>query len=167
MATATLLSVEEYLATHFEREPEYVRGELVEKAMPNWDHGSAQAEIIIQVRRQASHLHAIPELRLHVEPDVFRLPDIAIYTERPPGRIPTDPPLAAIEILSPDDKFFELMEKFAEYERWGVRYIWLVDPQSRSFSIYRAGSLLAVDKFEVLEHNLTLATTDLFPETQA
>ena len=35
MSKSVMMSVEEYLATSFEREPEYVHGELVEKAMPN------------------------------------------------------------------------------------------------------------------------------------
>ncbi|MDX2181891.1 MAG: Uma2 family endonuclease [Bryobacteraceae bacterium] len=164
MATATLLSVEEYLATHYEREPEYVRGELRERPMPNPDHGFTQVELGHLVRIRAPHLYVGSEIRHRVEPEVLRLPDIAIYVTRPKVRLPTEPPLAAIEILSPDEKFSELREKFAEYERWGVRYIWLVDPESRTFSIYRGGSLLAADQLEVPEHNLTITIADLFPE---
>jgi Uma2 family endonuclease len=111
-------------------------------------------------------LKAVPELRVHVEPEVFRLPDVAIYASRPAGRVPTEPPLAAIEILSPDEKHSELREKFEEYERWGVRHIWLVDPESRTFSIYRGGSLLATDKLEISEHNLTITIADLFPKEE-
>ncbi len=34
---------EQYLATYYEREPEYVRGELKEKPSPDWVHSQIQA----------------------------------------------------------------------------------------------------------------------------
>ena len=48
----------------------------------------------------------------------------------------------AIEVIS-DDRHSQLIEKLAEYEKWGVRHIWVIDPDRRSFAIYEAGALRA------------------------
>src|SRR5271169_1419648 len=77
MATGALFSAEQYLATHFgEREPEFVRGELVHRPMPTWLHGRLQH--LLSVR-----LHGVgfcgTEVRMRLAADLFRIPDVAVF----------------------------------------------------------------------------------------
>src|SRR5688572_15322417 len=101
MGTKALISPEQYLATHYEREPEYVRGELKEKPMPDRIHGHIQAMLIVLFRAAAKHLSAEAEVRCRLAPDVYRLPDIALFSKAEPFvRVPVTPPLAVIEVVS-------------------------------------------------------------------
>ena len=50
MATKALITEEQYLATYYEREPELVHGELVERPLPNFPHGSIQLELGSRLR---------------------------------------------------------------------------------------------------------------------
>jgi hypothetical protein len=54
MAGKVLITPEQYLATHFEREPELVRGELVEKSLPNLSHGKTQQRLCVLLSGQAA-----------------------------------------------------------------------------------------------------------------
>jgi Uma2 family endonuclease len=47
-----------------------------------------------------------------------------------------------VEIISPDDRYSEVLEKLAEYRQWGASHIWVVDPHRRTLAVYDAGALL-------------------------
>ncbi len=51
------------------------------------------------------------------------------YGEESPLRVAPD---MAVEIISPTDKFSYVMAKVAMYLRFGVRLIWVIDPQNRT-----------------------------------
>ena len=46
----------------------------------------------------------------------------------------------AIEIISPDSRTRDRVDKFHEYEKAGVREYWLIDPASKQAEFYRLGS---------------------------
>ena len=69
----------------------------------------------------------------------YRVADIAVFVGEPAEDVPTSPPLVAIEILSPDDRFGEVLAKLEEYRAWGVAHVWFVDPISRRIYVYTAG----------------------------
>ena len=46
MATATLVSLEEYLKTSYEPDCDYVDGVLEERNLGEWNHGDLQGEIV-------------------------------------------------------------------------------------------------------------------------
>lgn len=48
------------------------------------------------------------------------------------------PPDLAVEVVSPGDLYFEVIEKVREYLRAGVKLVWVIDPHSRVVEIYRA-----------------------------
>ncbi len=54
MATGTQIPVEQYLSTDYEREPEYIRGEIVERPIPNLIHS-----IIEGFSRSLAHGRAV------------------------------------------------------------------------------------------------------------
>ena len=45
MATTHLVSVEEYLRTTYEPDAEYVEGRIVQRTVPQYDHGRLQAQL--------------------------------------------------------------------------------------------------------------------------
>src|ERR1700722_7654166 len=124
MASRLQVAPGEYLSTSFDgTDREYVRGEIVERSMPNFLHGEMQAELNHRFRllRDSHRLFVCSETRMRLAPALYRTPDVAVFAgERPSERIPSHPPLIAIEIISPDDRYSEMVEKLAEYEKWGV-----------------------------------------------
>ena len=63
MATKTLITAEQYLSTHFEYEPEFVRGEIVERPLPNNTHSKIQQRLSVLLDRTG---FCYPELRVRV-----------------------------------------------------------------------------------------------------
>lgn len=66
------------------------------------------------------------------------------------GRVVLDPPFLIIEILSPDDRPKDTMQRFREYEELGVPHIVQMDPEDRTTVAYVHGDLVRRD-FTVLE----------------
>lgn len=163
MAAKTLLSEEEYLSTSFDGpEPDYLEGELVERSMPTTRHSRAGRKLIVRSTQPNLSLCAFPELRIRVATRRYRVVDLALFDHEPADDIPIETPLAAIEILSPDDSYTELRRKFEDYELLGIPHIWLVDPITRSFAIYRQASLTNVGELTIPSHNFTLRLADIF-----
>jgi Uma2 family endonuclease len=97
-------------------------------------------------------------------PDTVRGADfVFISHERwarrnPKGFLDVAPELV-VEILSPDDRRGEVMEKLQEYLAMGVDLVWLVDPEERYVLAYR-GSLFEVERFGEGD---TLADKEILP----
>ena len=163
MATQTAISVEEYLATSYEYDPEYVRGEVVDRPMPTKKHSKAQKRLlkIFEPIEDGFGAFVIHEVRSRLEPLIVRLPDVSLYLREPEGDVPTEPPLVAIEIVSPEDRFSRLTEKLAEYRTWGVAHCWMADPESRRLYTFD-GHLEEVDHFILPEFNLTITPAQIF-----
>ena len=122
----------EYLSTSFEgTDREYVRGKIIERSMPDYPHGRMQAELAHPFRhlRDSHHLFVCSGTRMRLAPDLYRIADIAVFAGTEPDEsVPSRPPLLVVEIISPDDRYSEVLEKLAEYRQWGVSHIWVVDP---------------------------------------
>ena len=81
--------------------------------------------------QEQGRLFTRPELRMPVAPGKYRVADLAIFEQPPIGSLTNKPPLAVIEILSPDDRATKLHRKLSDYAAFGVRHIWIVDPMLR------------------------------------
>ena len=108
------------------------------------------------------------------DPDTVRAPDVAFVSR---ARIPEagEPegfwsiaPDLVVEVISPFDKASEVQDKVRDYLTAGVGLVWVVDPQTRTVTVYeslaRARVLLEDDKLdggEVLP-GFELALADLF-----
>ncbi|MFN0104068.1 MAG: Uma2 family endonuclease [Bryobacteraceae bacterium] len=165
MATKTPISKEEYLRTSFEGpEPDYVDGELVERPTPNYLHSRTQARLSYAFkpwddRRQ---LFAASEIRLRVAPERFRVADFALFASEQDELIPADPPYAVVEIVSPDDRYEELMSKLADFERAGVEFVFVADPPVRRLSRYSRGDLFTVAALELSAYQANIPTDSIF-----
>ena len=93
----------------------------------------------------------------------YRVADIAVYAgDEPTQDFPSQPPFIGIEIVSPEDRFYYLLEKFREYRNWGVQHIWLVDPWRRSIHVYDPTGLREVSVFQIPEYSVEITPAQIF-----
>ena len=138
--TPTLVSVEEYLRTSFsDGDREYIDGRIVERNLGEKNHSKTQGELIylFRVLRSTQGTHAFPEQRVQVKPTRFRVPDVCVYIgSEPDEQVFHTPPFLVVEVLSKDDRPGEIQEKIRDYTDFGVRFVWVIDPESRRGYVY-------------------------------
>jgi Uma2 family endonuclease len=128
---------------------ELVRGRLVRSPRPASLHARLLARLVHGLYEFVEEegrgvVLADPGVVLSRNPDTVRGPDIAFFSI---GRIPETsyattfwgPPDLAVEITSPSNRVSEVQEKVGEYLDAGVRLVWVVDPPSRTVTVYRTG----------------------------
>jgi Uma2 family endonuclease len=127
---------------------ELVRGEVIELPPPTKIHGVVSMNVAGQLwmytRQQRKGYITTNDAGtlLERDPDTVRGPDIAFFTDaqrfedlRP--KYGEEPPVLAVEVLSPDDRAARVLAKVDDYLRNGVRVVWLVDPEGRTVRVYR------------------------------
>jgi len=82
-----------------------------------------------------------PNKRVQVTSSRFWVPDVTVVAGREPReQILTSPPFLCIEILSREDRMTEMQERIDDYLRFGVPYVWVLDPRlKRAFAHTRTG----------------------------
>lgn len=166
MATQAFVSPAQYLAMSFDGlDREYVDGELKERGMPTYLHARIQARLCELFGKLGEQfpVFAAPELRLSLDANrLYRIPDLSVFAGAEPREpIPSHPPLIAIEIVSPDDRLSDTLQKFEEYRNWGIRHIWMVDPQAKRLFVYDGHGLHGVDQLELPEFAFVIRPADL------
>ena len=108
--------------------------------------------------------HFFPDTEFTCFPGRIRRPDFSFIRgsrlsgkDVPRGRLSLPPDLA-IEVVSPNDSFYEVNQRIADYLQAGVKEVWIVDPELRTISIRKSG----VPTIE-LDENSTLKSDDLLP----
>ena len=107
--------------------------------MGEYDHSSWQHAIELWIGQQARQwaVRVRPELRVQVSLNNFRVPDVVILDRNlPVEQVITHPPLAVIEILSPEDTLRRLMTKLRDYERMGIPTILVLDPLGEHYRFH-------------------------------
>jgi Uma2 family endonuclease len=166
MAVETLISVEEYLRTSYSPDVEYVDGALVELNVGDWLHSLVQRNIIVALSRRYPHIYALPELRSQTKANRFRLPDVSILLQPLKTHILLDPPFAAIEILSEDDRMSRVIERLQEFAAIGTPNIWLIDPRLKQMFTFHGSALQEVkgDVIATEDPRLELTRAEIFQE---
>jgi Uma2 family endonuclease len=142
---ATLVPVEEYLRTNYDPDCEYVDGQIVERNLGEKTHSRIQGELIFRLSTRAKELRmeVLPEQRVQVSPKRFRIPDVTVLGKSD-ERIVTSPPFICIEVLSKDDTMVYMQEKIDDYLRFGVPYIWIINPRNKKgYVVTQAGMVEA------------------------
>jgi Uma2 family endonuclease len=148
MATAPtlpLVSVDEYLNSSYEHDMDYVDGVLVERGMPTVPHSLLQMIIGAYLRtlEQAHGFKVLPEARTQIiARSRYRVPDIVLCPAPLPKKIIDVVPLGVIEILSPDDRMSDTLERFRDYSQIGVQSLVLLDPERYVAWRFDNGSLI-------------------------
>lgn len=128
------VSVEEYLASSYRPDCDYVDGEVQERNLGEKEHAALQAALIFLFaqNRKAWNVEVYPELRVQVSAKNYRVPDITVV---PSGlqweRILRTPALLFIEILSPEDTLSRIRRRVDDYLRFGTENVWVIDPDLR------------------------------------
>lgn len=129
-----LVSVEEYLSTSYEPDCEYDDGVIVERNLGEFEHSFLQTLLatLFTINMDAWGVFGLTEQRVQIAPRKFRVPDVCVLRmEAATDDILTQPPLIAIEILSPEDTIRRATKKAAEYIEFGIEHVWIIDPQAR------------------------------------
>lgn len=97
------------------------------------------------------------------DPDTVRAPDVAfIRADRLPEKLPQGyfdgAPDLAVEVLSPNDRASEVQGKIRDWLDAGCRAVWLVDPETKSVTVYKSAHDISV-----LNTADTLADAQLLP----
>ncbi len=113
-------------------------------------------------------------VRLQRNPDTVREPDLAFISAE---RLPLDervtgyyeiPPDLVVEVVSPNDSYGSVHDKACMWLRYGVRLVWVVNPQFRSVEVHSEGpSLLRLTENDTLDGSdvlpgFTCTVSDLF-----
>ena len=166
MPTMAAVSEEEYLRTSFPGvDREYRDGEILERSMPTYNHGTSQGFLFsfFVPHRKTHRVFPTVETRLHLRPGRFIIPDVCVFwPDEPASDIPGFRPLIVVEIMSPDDRLSEVRDKLREYFDWGVAHIWLIDPGSRVLYVFRHDGLHEVASYQIREVALEVTPSDIF-----
>ncbi|MFP5226251.1 MAG: Uma2 family endonuclease [Acidobacteriota bacterium] len=123
--------LEYYLQTDFRPDCDYVDGEILERNVGEREHSFLQLKIAMLISQHEREwgVAVYPEHRVQVARDSFRIPDVAVIAAQHPfEKIITRPPLLCIEIMSSEDRWARITERFEDYRRMGVPNLWAVDP---------------------------------------
>lgn len=167
MGATTLISVEEYLNTSYSPDREYVDGQIVERNLGEKTHSKIQRRLIVLIDRLARDLsiEVYPEQRVQVSPTRFRIPDVTVVkATQPQDEIFRLPPHLCIEILSKDDTMEYMQEKIDDYLRFGVPYIWIINPKNRKGYIVTSEGMVEAKSgiLETQDPSITVPLTALF-----
>jgi Uma2 family endonuclease len=124
---------------------EFIHGQITQKPMPQGEHSLLQGtlcETINQIAKSQKIAKSFPELRC-VFGGLAIVPDIAVFRwERiprlPSGRIANRfeiHPDWAIEILSPDQKYKQVLGKLLHCTEYGTELGWLLDAEDESILV--------------------------------
>jgi Uma2 family endonuclease len=124
---------------------EFIDDRLVEEEVPDYLHEVLVVWLARMLGNWGEERNAIvggSDAKLAVNSRRGRKPDLTVYLggRRPPARgVVRVPPDIAVEVISssPQDDRRDRVEKPAEYAAFGIRFDWLVDPQSRTLEIWR------------------------------
>ncbi len=143
MPAGTLISVEEYLSTSYHPDREYIEGLLQERNVGGRYHSSMQALLIVALfaRRAALAIMPLPEQRVQVRSDRFRVPDVCVVRSDDTDQIIQRPPILCVEILSKDDSMSGVEDKVNDYLQFGVPTVWVIDPRTRRGFMYTPGGI--------------------------
>jgi Uma2 family endonuclease len=167
----TLFTAEEllHLPTNGRR-LELVKGKVYEMPPAGARHGDVAMEIGARLRthvraRQLGRVFAAETgFILRRNPDTVRAPDASfVASERlPAGGLPAGflelAPDLAVEVVSPSDTGREVREKVADWLRAGTRLVWVINPATRSATVYRS-----VDDFQELSEDESLDGGGVLP----
>jgi Uma2 family endonuclease len=167
MATATQVPLSEYLHTSYEPDCEWIDGEVRERGVPDEFHSTIQMFFLVyfEALKQRLGIRVRPELRLHVAPEKYRIPDVMLLPASAPFQsVPDTPPLQCIEVLSPDDRASELQEKIDDYLSMGVTAIWVINPRLRKAFVIDRGAMVPVEELTVAGTAIRIPVHEVFAE---
>jgi Uma2 family endonuclease len=103
----------------------------------------------VQQHRLGETFAAETGFTLQRDPDTVRAPDVAFVASTRLSQLGAHgyaeiPPDLAVEVLSPDDRPGEVLQKVGDWLSAGCRLVWILDPIRRTGTVYRADGTIAL-----------------------
>jgi Uma2 family endonuclease len=158
---------EEYLSHCYEPDCEYDDGLIVERNVGEFDHSYLQSILsaLFTNSEETWGVYSLTEQRIRIAPRKYRIPDICVLRlDALVEDILSHPPLIAIEILSPEDRFGRITAKAVEYREFGIENVWVIDPGKRFAFLGTEEGLTRIDDgvFQVKGTPIRVQATELF-----
>jgi len=144
------ITLEEFLANDYSSY-EYAKGELVPMSFPTMEHGEISTNIVTLLNNYVRQ-HQLG--RIYTAETTFqvgesgRKPDVAFVSQE---RLPENkrqasqsPPDLAIEVVSPSDTVYNVLEKVLEYLDAGTQMLWVIEPIIKTVTVYRSRSEIKI-----------------------
>jgi Uma2 family endonuclease len=140
---------------------ELIEGELVRMSPGSFEHGAVALNVgmflgeFVKCHQLGIVTAAETGFKIRHNPDTVRAPDAAFVSAaripeaRPHRGFFDGAPDLAVEVVSPDDRWSEIMAKARDWLGAGCRLVWIVDPRTQTVTVY-----------EVEGHVRVLQTTD-------
>lgn len=135
---------------------EYVGGQLLEKPV-SIDSSRVEATILILLGNAARQTGSADVFSNSMgyqcyagEPNKYRKPDVSVVRTERIAKLDPDtgfmpiPADLAVQVLSPNDLAYDVAEKTEEYLSNGFPLVWLVHPNTRVVTVYRADGSVTV-----------------------
>ena len=156
------MTLEEFLASDLD-DYEYVKGELVPMPATTLEHGRIGANVCsylrLYLRENQLDAMVFVDSGFTVEERVLK-PDVAFLSA---AEIPDNlrkaspvPPELAVEVVSPSDKLYSVIEKAFAYLNAGTRLVWVIEPVAKTVTVYRSES-----DFQTFKSSDTLTGEDV------
>ena len=151
-----LMTADELLALPIpDKQVELVRGQLVVREPPGYQHGRVAHRIAVRISDFArAHdlgvvVAAETGFKLFAKPDTVRAADAAfVARDRAPAPEPsgylTIAPDLVVEVLSPRDRAGDVQSKVSDWLTAGTRLVWVIDPVRRRGIVYRADATVGL-----------------------
>ena len=164
-----LWTVREYLRTSWSPDRELVDGRIEERNLGEKDHSLIQRYLtfLFMLKRAEWGVEVFPELRTQTKARNFRVPDVLVVRAGEKfERYVTQPPMIAIEILSPEDSLGDMEKKATEYRLFGVENIWVIDTDQKIAYRYASARLEEVrtGELSVPETPIRVVLSEVFAE---
>jgi Uma2 family endonuclease len=155
MATATtkLMTAEEFYdwandPDNRDKYCELERGEIVEMSRPGKLHGLVCANCVLILggyARQHQHGYVCSNdtgIITERDPDTVRGPDVMLFDDvddynEVDLKYGENPPLLAVEVLSPNDTMGKVTQRVLEQLAFGAKLIWVLDPVASNVMVFR------------------------------
>ncbi len=110
------------------------------KPLPSRNHALVQSSMIVAFMHYAEEYSILPEFSLELDGNPF-VPDISVYRRLRADPLRDEikgmePPLMAVEILSPTQPLDDLVQKASAYLEAGVQSCWLVQPSLQTITLF-------------------------------
>ena len=146
-----LISVEEYLASSYEPDCDYVDGRVEERNWGETAHARLQARVgFLLDKRGCSETEVLIAVRIRVSASRIRVADVCVAANDSDEPIVTKPPLLCVEVLSSEDRMSRIEARIQDYLEMGVSYVWVLDPQTKQAYVATAAEGLREVKTGVL-----------------
>lgn len=165
VSSTTSISVSEYLRSSYSPDRDFVDGRVEERNVGEHDHAAVQAALILWFgqRQKEWHIEVLPEQRMRTSPTRYRVPDVCLVSlAEPVEQVLTKPPLACIEILSPEDTLRRMQQRVDDYRDFGVPNIWILDPATEKGYDCTSSGFLEATEFSISGTPIRLVLAELF-----